>query len=235
LIKAVFFDWFNTLAVYYPPREELQSKAIQEFGFTVSPDKVRPALMKADQIIYEENSVSPMRLKSPEEQAEIYNRYEEKLLSEVGIDTSEHPGLASRVIKRARELYRGISFKLFDDVQPVLENCKERSLLTGLITNLEEDLKSICSELGIEPYIDVIVTSGEAGSDKPQPEIFLLALEKAGVKPDEAIHVGDQYKTDALGAAGVGIKPVIIDRYDQYTEITDYPRIRALDELFAYL
>ena len=235
MTKAVFFDWFNTLAVYHPPREELQSQAIQEFGFTVSTEKISSALRIADKIIFNENATAPLRLRSPEERTAIYNRYEEVLLEEVGIDTSDSPELASRIILRANELYQGIGFKLFDDVIPNLRILKERSITTGLITNLENDMNPVCSDLGLEPYLDIIVTSGEAGSDKPQPDIFLLGLEKAGVKPAEAVHVGDQYQTDIIGAAGVGISPVLIDRFDMYPEVTDYPRINNLDELHQYI
>ena len=60
----------------------------------------------------------------------------------------------------------------------------------------------------------------------------MIALEKAGVEASEAVHVGDQYKIDAVGAMNAGIKPIIIDRNDLYPEIKDCPRIRNLDELF---
>ena len=55
MIKAVFFDWFNTLARYEPPREELQAQAMQEFGIHISPQKVFHSLLVADQALYEEN------------------------------------------------------------------------------------------------------------------------------------------------------------------------------------
>jgi len=235
LFKAVFFDWFNTLAVYYPPREELQSQAIREFGFNVSAEQVKPALLYADKLVFDENAKYPMRLRSKEDQNEVYVRYETLLLRNVGIDLTDEVSTVAKIFKRAEELYSNIGFALYDDVVPVMKKLREKDLKIGLITNLEIDMKPFCSKLGLDPYLDFIVTSGEAGSDKPQPEIFLLALKKAGVESSEAIHVGDQYKIDAVGAMGAGIKPVIIDRYDMYPEITDCPRIKTLDELFSYI
>jgi len=73
------------------------------------------------------------------------------------------------------------------------------------------------------------------GADKPEPAIFLAALERAGVNAAEAVHVGDQYKLDVVGARGVGINPILIDRYDLYPEVSDCPRIRSLTELAQYL
>ena len=80
-----------------------------------------------------------------------------------------------------------------------------------------------------------IVNPGEVGADKPKPPIFLAALERARVNASEAVHVGDQYKIDVVGARGVGISPILIDRYDLYPEVTDCPRIRNLTELLGYL
>ncbi|GAF78092.1 unnamed protein product, partial [marine sediment metagenome] len=62
-----------------------------------------------------------------------------------------------------------------------------------------------------------------------------LALERAGVNASETIHVGDQYKLDVVGARGVGISPILIDRDNVYPEITDCPRIRSLTELPEHL
>ncbi len=235
MLKAVFFDWFNTLAIYYPPREELQSQAIREFGFNVSAEQVKPALLDADKVVFDENAKYPMRLRSKEEQNEVYVRYEALLLRNIGIDISDEISTAAKIFKRAEELYGNIGFALYDDVIPAMKRLREKNLKIGLITNLEIDMKPVCSKLGLDPYLDFIVTSGEAGSDKPQPEIFLMALKKAGVESSEAVHVGDQYKIDAVGAMRAGIKPVIIDRYDMYPEITDCPRIQTLDELFTYI
>ena len=128
-----------------------------------------------------------------------------------------------------------MSFTLFDDVLTTLKILQERNLTLGLLTNFDRDMAPICRQLGLEPYIDFIVTSGEVGTDKPEPPIFLAALQKAGVKASEAVHVGDQYKLDVLGARGVGITQLLIDRYDLYPEVSDCPRIHSLTELAEQL
>ncbi len=235
MTKAVFFDWFNTLALYDPPREELQSRALKEFGIDISPEKIRPGLLIADKNLFEEIAVSPLRLRSPEEQARIYTDYQKTILSESGLDISGTPDIIPGILKKANELYKDTKFILYDDVLPTIKKLKDQSLIIGLITNIESGMKPLCVELGLDPYLDFIVTSGEAGADKPQPRVFLMALERAGVEASEAVHVGDQYKIDAVGAMGVGIKPIIIDRNDSYPEVTDCPRIRSLSEVTEYI
>ena len=69
-----------------------------------------------------------------------------------------------------------------------------------------------CAALELEPLLDGIVTSAEAGARKPAPAIFEQALELAGVPADDAIHVGDTLDEDVAGARAAGIEPVLIRR-----------------------
>lgn len=233
MIKAVFFDWFNTLARYEPPREELHSQALHEFGIEVSPQQIMPGLLIADRDLFEENIRSPVQKRNPEEQARVFSRYQNTVLTEAGVKVDQ--GLLAKIMKRMQQLFVGITFTLFDDVLSTLKALKEQGFTLGLLTNYDKDMNSICHELGLEPYLDFVVTSGEVGADKPNPPIFLAALQRAGVNAAEAVHVGDQYKVDVVGARGVGIAPILIDRYDSYSEVSDCPRICRLAELAGYL
>ena len=85
MIKAIFFDWFNTLAHYEPPRELLHSQALKEFGIEVSPEKILPSLLEADSYFFEENANSPVAKREPKEQAVIWVRYQEMVLEGAGI------------------------------------------------------------------------------------------------------------------------------------------------------
>ena len=89
MVKAVFFDWFNTLARYEPPREELQSQALQEFGIHASAQQIIPGILAADREFFEENAVSPIRKRNPEEQTKIYLHYQNTMLTEAGINVPE--------------------------------------------------------------------------------------------------------------------------------------------------
>ena len=90
-------------------------------------------------------------------------------------------------------------------------------------------------KLGLEEYLDFIVTPYDAGADKPDPKIFKAALVKAGVTAKEAIYIGDQYKVDILGAISAGIQPLLVDRYGLYLDFKEYPRITGLFQIAQYL
>ena len=233
MIKAIFFDWFNTLAYYDPPREELHSRGLKEFGINVSPKEILPGILAADSYFFGENAKSPVEKREPRERAEVYRRYQDMILTEAGVKADEE--LLLKIMHKVQQLFEGVTFALYDDVLVTLERLKGRKLILGLLTNATKDMISIHRKLGLEPYLDFVVTSEEAGADKPKAPIFKAALQRAGVEASEAVHVGDQYKLDVAGARGVGINPILIDRYEQYPEVSDCPRIRNLSELARYL
>ncbi len=233
MIKAVFFDWFNTLAHFEPPREELHSQVYRQFGIELPPENLTRGLLMADRYWFEENSKSKVAARSPGEQTEISLRYETIILTETGVEVTKE--LLLKIIKKMQQLYKGITFALFDDVLPILKTLKEQNIILGSLSNIDKDIAPIRRKLGLEPYLDFMITSGEIGVDKPEAPIFLAALKQAGVKASEAIHVGDQYKLDVVGARRVGITPILIDRHDFYPEVSDCPRIHSLAELTKHL
>ena len=67
-----------------------------------------------------------------------------------------------------------------------------------------EELEHHMSELGAEGKISGVVSSDEAEESKPAPDIFGLALERAGTAPEHAVVVGDSiWDIEAAREAGV--------------------------------
>ena len=233
VIKAVFFDWFNTLADFEPSRQELYSQAFRQFGIELSPKDVIRGILIADRYYFEENAKSPLGKRSPQEQMEVYLHYPTSILTEAGVKAPKE--LPLKVLMIVKEQFKGSTFVLFDDVLSALAALKQRNLILGLLTNATKDTISVHRKLGLEPYLNFVVTSEEVGADKPKPPIFLAALDRAGVNASEAVHIGDQYELDVVGARGVGINPILIDRYDIYPEVSDCRRIHGLTELAEIL
>jgi putative hydrolase of the HAD superfamily len=233
MIKAIFFDWFNTLAHYKPLREEVHSQVLDEFGIEISTAKLIPALQVADKYILGEKAIRPVEKRNHEERVKVYLNYNNIMFAEAGINVSKE--LHLKILRREQQLFEKITFVLFDDVLPTLRLLKERGFIQGLITNASENIISVYNKLGLEPYLDLVVTSEEVGVDKPEPAIFLAALERAKVINSEAIHVGDQYDSDVAGAIATGITPILVDRSNFYSEINDCHRIHSLIEVIEYL
>lgn len=231
MIKAVFFDLYNTLVGYEPPREELEARVLKDLGIDVSPEAFRRPLVIADEFIYREHARSPLSKRSKEETMVLYAQYQGIVLKEAGIDASQE------LIASILDKWQQVKFKmvLFDDVMPVLTHLRELGLILGLISNVDRDITPLCQELGLSALLQVMVTSQEVGFNKPQPEIFQEALKQAGVKSSEAIYVGDQYQIDVVGANKAGMQGILLDRGGYFEGIADSPRIRSLTEVAKHL
>ena len=231
MIKAVFFDFYNTLAYFWPPVQEIQAAACQEVGLFAEKEGILKGYAKADELFSRENHERPLYLRSEKERNRFFSHYEQLILKGAGLDVSL--ALAESVWKVGATVPK--SFALFGDVAPTLTRLKEMGISTGILSNLVEDLGTLVSELGVAPNLDVLVTSLEVGAEKPDPRMFNAALEKVGILPSEAVHVGDQYHSDVGGARGIGMHAVLLDRGHWHPEITDCPRIASLTALVDLL
>jgi len=103
-----------------------------------------------------------------------------------------------------------------------------------LVTDLTAEIQyRKIEKLGLTDSIDYIVTSEEAGVEKPHPFMFKLGLSKLKLSADEVLMVGDNYKKDIIGASLLGIKSVWINRTGQdYNDIIDCcTEVRSLAEV----
>ncbi|MBI2854193.1 MAG: HAD family hydrolase [Chloroflexi bacterium] len=230
--KTIFFDWYNTLAHHDPPNEELQLEACRSYGITIDPQLLRAGLAEADRYIYEENAKLRIDKRTPSEQVEIYTYYEDIVLKKAGAGVPR--GMALPIYMRVRDMAASRKFALFDDVLPTLNKLKMMLVTTGLISNMPKDMTHVLAELGVSSLLDHVITSTEAGADKPDQKIFQYALSKANVQPWEALHVGDQYHMDVVGARNAGMVPMLLDRHGDCPE-TDCQRIASLEEVLKFV
>jgi putative hydrolase of the HAD superfamily len=104
------------------------------------------------------------------------------------------------------------SWRLFDDVRPVLEVLRARGFKMGIISNWDERLRPLLGQLRLESAFDVITVSIEAGCAKPAGGIFERAANSLGLPPHSILHVGDSLREDAHGAAAAGFRALLLDR-----------------------
>lgn len=123
----------------------------------------------------------------------------------------------------------------FPETYEVLDSLKGRYRL-GVITNGYTNVqKEKIITVGIEAYFEDIIVSEEAELEKPDPRIFYKSLVNLGVKPEEAVFVGDYYPNDIAGAISAKIKPIWIckdpDEHKEYDGI----RVERLKDILNYL
>jgi putative hydrolase of the HAD superfamily len=69
---------------------------------------------------------------------------------------------------------------------------------------------------------------------KPDPRIFIIALDALGIRPEQAWYVGDMPAIDVIGARDAGIRPFVIDPYGFHAG-HDYDTVASLREVAALL
>lgn len=89
-------------------------------------------------------------------------------------------------------------FEFFDHVKN-----KKICFITDLTTHIQ--FRKIC-KLKLEKFTSLIVTSEEAGAEKPNDKIFKLALNKMNLNTKDICMIGDNYEKDIVGANNLGIK-----------------------------
>lgn len=128
----------------------------------------------------------------------------------------QSPSLA----RRMWHLFKANYFdSLFPDTLPILDRLKERGIPLGIVSNYGTNLFDLLPKLKIFHYFDFIIVSAIVGVAKPHPKIFQIAIEEAGVPPNQILYVGDNLEDDIKGANAMGIDAVLINRPGRQPQI----------------
>ena len=96
--------------------------------------------------------------------------------------------------------------ELRPDCLETLATLQRSSIHVQIVSNIDdEQFEPMLERLDLLPVVDAWTSSEEAGSCKPDPAIYRLALTKAGVVPEQVLFVGDSLRHDVEGPAAVGM------------------------------
>lgn len=154
---------------------------------------------------------------------------------------SSLPDLPEPIVERtADKLYvnywRNYKAECFvrDDVKRALDKLSN-SYKMGVVSNfmVRDGIEELLRMTGIDHYFSFVVTSVGEGWRKPHPDIYGKALQLSGVGTDRVIFIGDDYINDYAYPASIGMKAVLLDRYERRPDLPD--RVRDFDELALLL
>lgn len=199
MVKAVLFDLSGTLvsgdvSAEVETRDEGLSRVLREAGYDVYYQEMQVARHFVMFIDY-----SRSRANTPQE---YYNRVLERL------EIPANSELVEKLVKKAVESEK---IKLYPDVISTVNALKTRGIKTAIVTTIPSwRFTSALEKANVK--IDFICTAREANAVKPNPKIYLTALKKLGVKPNQALMVGDDLATDVIPPKKLGIKAVWLCR-----------------------
>ena len=209
--RAILLDALGTLVELEPPWVHLAAA----LGDGVPPDRLQAAV-RAEMRYYRAHSDEG---RDADSLADLRQRCADVLSRELG-----------RTVD-VETLMAAIRFRAFPDAPPALAHLRERDLTLVCVSNWDCSLPEVLERSGLGGALDAVVTSAAAGARKPDPSIFLRALELAGTAPGEAVHVGDTAAEDVEGARAAGIRALLLDRNGRDEQAT----ITSLDEIDDHL
>jgi putative hydrolase of the HAD superfamily len=122
---------------------------------------------------------------------------------------------------------RADAWRVFEDAIPALESLRRSGIRLGIISNWDERLRPLLSELRLIEKFDSIIISSEVGAHKPDARIFRAAAEALQLDPREILHIGDSFAEDLHGARSAGFQALQLKR--EFERARDH--IQSLSEL----
>lgn len=244
-IKAIGFDLFNTLitAESAALREAVECLmgSLAESGLDIERETFRQAHREAAFRFIQE---------SQKDGRETHNRFWiSAALKSLGYHVEPYDSLISKAV----EAYFSVFYarcRLIPDTHEML-NALKGVYRIGLLSNFTHPPAAwgIIGHLGLSPFLDVVLISGELGYRKPHLFVFQKLVEGLGVDQKEIIFIGDDLEPDIHGARQAGIQPVWMTyvRDNRLSTIPGYddnegpdpgdgvPRISNWKELFTLL
>jgi putative hydrolase of the HAD superfamily len=230
--RAVLFDAGETLLAPHPSFGEIFAAVLRECGHAVDLDEVEEArhLIGANL----DDLVAGAGLTTWSTSREYSRRFWRSIYAVIfdrlGID--DHDG---RIFEALYHRFtRFESYRLFPDVLPTIRAIRGAGVMVGLISNFEEWLEEMLTAWEVMSLFAPVVISGREGVEKPDPAIFRLAVERAGVAAEECVYVGDHPRIDAEAAEAVGMGSILIDRRGHHPDHSG-PRVASLSEILPLI
>ncbi len=197
--RAVLFDWMLTLA-HYPTDAEFVGAALRSMGRRAEDAFIEPAV-EALRRARETPSVRE-RLQVEDTSVEMHRS--------VNMEVFELAGFDSDLAEAFYALLGDVELHpLYPDVASTLRTIHSSGVRIAVISDIHVDLREHAEQFGIGEAVDCWVLSFELGVQKPDPLMFMTAIDTMGVEPSEALMVGDRVSRDGA-AARLGIDTLIL-------------------------
>jgi 2-haloalkanoic acid dehalogenase type II len=208
-MKTILFDLDDTL--FDHRHASLQSLAAIREAHTPLQSADLPALETIYRDRLERTHLEVLRGTVTKSQARV-SRWQQ-VFAHFEADLAEEQ--AHTIAQLARTIYQSHRQVVAGTVE-VLATLRERGYAIGIVTNniTAEQVEKL-AHCQIDHLVDALITAEDAKAIKPDPRIFQVALEKLNTTAAEAVMVGDSWASDVLGAQGVGMRAIWLNRYDE--------------------
>lgn len=236
MLKAIFFDMDETLC----GTSEADKLAGQAFARWVK--ETYPQLTDEQRFIqrYLAGVYKQLNAEFPQLVALLPNEAAFRcglirtLLAEQDVEVDE---AAAQAAQAYFDHQRMEAFTFFPGVGELLTSLRERYTLVVITNGPTFSQYPKLAAVNMSEWVDHIIVGGDEPEEKPATSIFQKALDLAGAKPEEVLHIGDSLPSDIAGANQMGITCVWVDATGNgdFGDITPSYTIRNFSELPAVL
>jgi FMN phosphatase YigB (HAD superfamily) len=156
--------------------------------------------------------------------AQSWGRYVGTMARQAGLDARRVPALLDALWPRHRT--KNFWYLVPDGLAAALSGVQASGVAVAVVSNSEGRLAQLLGDVGLLASVHMVIDSGVVGVEKPDPCIFRFALDRFGVAPSRALHLGDVYGTDVVGARAAGMRVALVDPFGHLTgHHADVPRV----------
>ena len=200
-MRAVLLDVLGTLLRMDPPGPRLRAELADRIGRDVG-EAAAEAAFRAEIDHYVEHHLEGG---DPDALERLRERCAEVIRESLGLGPGDRAAVRDAMVAAIR-------FESWPDTRSALEELDLAGLRLVAASNWDCSLPDVLDRTGLAPLLDGVVASAVVGVAKPDPALFEAALEVAGCGPEDAVHVGDSFEKDVLGARAAGIESVLVAR-----------------------
>jgi REG-2-like HAD superfamily hydrolase len=205
--EVLFLDVGDTLIRAHPSWAGVYRQGLLESGLDVSEADLERELLQESQAggwWLDETPFEPTEANS----FATVMAFDSAVLARIG-----YPELGEDTFRRIEDAFaRRSAWYVFPDVTPALDVLNAAGIRLCVISNFVWGAPELIHDLELARHFEKLVISARVGFQKPNPGIFRHALEQMNVAPERAMHVGDSYRADVLGARSVGLRAALIAR-----------------------
>ncbi len=150
-----------------------------------------------------------------------------------GCSPEEARGWAQEVFLQFSENYQPEDWVPAEVIE-TLDALQTVGVSMGVLSNRTHPYRENLQDWGLEQYFDLALAAGELDAYKPDPQVFLRALQEMGKQPEETLYVGDNYYADVIGAQRAGLPAILLDPEEIFPE-ADCVVIKNFRDLEVYL
>lgn len=230
-VKAIFFDAAGTLFSVNGSVGDIYARIAHDYGKEVAAADLEIGFRRCFA------AAPPMAFPGaePEQLLTLEKHWWRTLVQKAFAPLGPFPAFHAYFEALFNFFARADAWLLYPETRSTLAALQDQGFRLGVISNFDSRLFDILDGFGIARFFDPIVISTRAGAAKPDRRIFARALTQARVEAQEALHVGDSYEADVVGAQQTRLTPVFINRSGKHQSTDGYLQVKNLAELLTIL